>query len=90
MHGNWPEYGRVEDVLRLFLMTRFLDYISEEYWQRQEQRTDAPVTEPSKYSKLLSENLAEPARTAALQRVQQRGLSLPPGVQATLADIHKT
>lgn len=87
MHGNWLAYGRVEYVLRLFLMIRFLDYIIEEYRQRQEQQTDVPVSEPSKYSKLLSENFAEPARALSLRRVQQRGLSLPPGVRAAFTDI---
>lgn len=84
MHGNWLEYGRLEHVIRLFLMVRFLDYIIDEYWQRQQQGTSAPVTEPSRYSQLLSENIMEPLRDILLERVRERSLALPPGVQSAL------
>ena len=74
-HGNWLEYGRLENVLRLFLMIRFLDYIIYEYNSRLSGSTE-PVTEASKYSKLLSENFVAPMRDIMRERIESRGLDL--------------
>ena len=71
-HGNWLEYGRLEHVIRLFLMLRFLDYIITEYWERKRSGSPEPVTQASQYSKMLSENPFAPVSEPMRDRLKAR------------------
>lgn len=75
-HGNWIEYGRLEHVLRLFLMIRFLDYIIYEYQARAHFGITDPYTDASKYSKMLSENPVAPIRDMLRARLAERNISM--------------
>jgi hypothetical protein len=74
MHGNWLEFGRIEYVLRLFLLLFFAAYITDEYAARQANGDDEPASYRTKYSMYLSKNPLAELKPMALERIAARGL----------------
>jgi hypothetical protein len=77
VHGNWLAFGRMEYVLRAFLIISFLCYIIDEYQSRGQGHGRMPITLPSQYSWLLSENPLAGFQEMAADRLAKRGIEPP-------------
>jgi hypothetical protein len=77
VHGNWLEFGRIEYVIRGFLLVFFTAYIADEYAARQASGSNDAVTDRSIYSQNLSTNIVAPVAKMAQDRLLTRGIINP-------------